>query len=96
MESRDEEDEEAGFVHYEEERRIAYVALTRARKECTFLHADKYRFAGSESSEKIYEPSAFLGEMGVVLKPSFSTENDFDTMPSFDIKKIKTFLRAGM
>lgn len=96
MESRDEEDEDAGFVHYEEERRIAYVALTRARERCTFLHADKYRFAGTESSEKIYEPSTFLDDMGIASRQSFSKDNDFDTMPSFDINKIRNFIRAGM
>lgn len=96
MDSRNEDDEEAGFVHYEEERRIAYVALTRARKECTFLHADKYRFAGAESNEKVYEPSSFLGEMGVSCVPSFSSSDEFDIMSSFDINKVKNLLRAGM
>jgi len=96
MDSRNEDDEEAGFVHYEEERRIAYVALTRARKECTFLHADKYRFAGTESNEKVYEPSSFLGEMGVSCVPSFSASDEFDIMSSFDINKVKNLLRAGM
>lgn len=96
MESRDEEDEDAGFVHYEEERRIAYVALTRARKECTFLHADKYRFAGTESSDKLYEPSSFLDEMGICVEQNLSASDEFDTMPSFDINKVRSFLRAGM
>lgn len=96
MDNRNDDDEESGFVHYEEERRIAYVALTRARKECTFLHADKYNFPGSENNEKVYEPSTFLGEMGVSQAISFSSEDDFDTMASFDINKIKNFLRAGM
>lgn len=96
MESRDGDDEEAGFVHYEEERRIAYVALTRARESCTFLHADKYRFAGTESSEKTYEPSTFLDDMGITSRQSFSKDNDVDTMPSFDVNKIRNFLRVGM
>lgn len=96
MDSREEGDEEAGFNHYEEERRIAYVGLTRARKECTFLHADKYRFMGSEESEKIYEPSNFLEEMGVTISNTFSADDEFDIESSFDINKIKTILRAGM
>lgn len=102
MDSRDEQDEDAGFVHYEEERRLAYVGLTRARKTCTFLHADKYFFAGSDGKDKDYQPSDFLEEMGVSIplspahiKSNFEG-NKFDTMPSFDINKVKSFLRAGM
>jgi len=96
MNSRDEEDEEAGYVHYEEERRIAYVALTRAREECTFLHADRYKFAGAESTEKLYEPSSFLEEMGVSIQKNFSDTQEFDTIPSFDIEKMRSYLRAGL
>lgn len=96
MDSRNGDDEEAGFVHYEEERRIAYVALTRARYECVFLHADKYSFMGSEDSDKVYEPSSFLAEMGVTVSNTFSADDKFGTSQSFDINKVKSILRAGM
>lgn len=98
MDNRSGDDEDAGFVHHEEERRVAYVGLTRARKECTFLHADSYKFAGTTGDEKVYEPSSFLAEMGVSFSPlvSKSDQDEFDTMQSFDINKVKNFLRAGM
>lgn len=98
MDNRGGDDEDAGFVHHEEERRIAYVGLTRARKECTFLHADSYKFAGTTGDEKVYEPSSFLAEMGVSFSPlvSKSDQDEFDTVQSFDINKVKNFLRAGM
>jgi superfamily I DNA/RNA helicase len=45
----------------EEERRLSYVAVTRARKVCRLFHADRVRFPGDREGEK-YEPSPFARE----------------------------------
>src|SRR3546814_1870317 len=44
----------------EEERRLAYVAITRARKSCIILHAANRRIYGQWTSSV---PSRFVGEL---------------------------------
>lgn len=64
-------DEDAGYSQMEEERRLGYVGITRAKVQCEFFHSARYAFPGSDD-DKIYEPSRFLGEMG------YSCTNDLD------------------
>ncbi|ENA26997.1 hypothetical protein HMPREF1487_09476 [Pseudomonas sp. HPB0071] len=64
-------EEDAGYSHIEEERRLAYVGLTRAKTACTFFHADKYFFPGN-NMDRQYEPSRFLFEMGLDVKSQIS------------------------
>ncbi|WP_205700638.1 ATP-dependent helicase [Croceicoccus sediminis] len=52
--------DEGGLRSLEEERRLAYVAITRARKECTILHAANRRIYGQWSSAI---PSRFVEEL---------------------------------
>lgn len=56
-------EEDAGYCHIEEERRLGYVGLTRAKTTCEFYHADRYAFPGAPD-DKVYQPSRFLTEMG--------------------------------
>lgn len=58
--------DEAGFSHVEEERRLAFVAVTRAKRHCTFMHADRYGFAG-QTDDRLYEPSRFVQEAGLTI-----------------------------
>lgn len=60
-------DEDAGYSHMEEERRLGYVGITRGQNEVEFYHADRYCFPGSDD-EKTYEPSRFLTEMGYTFE----------------------------
>jgi len=52
--------DEGGLNSLEEERRLAYVAITRARKRCTILHAANRRIYGQWTSSI---PSRFVGEL---------------------------------
>ena len=52
--------DEGGLNSLEEERRLAYVAITRARRLCTILHAANRRIYGQWTS---YIPSRFVGEL---------------------------------
>jgi DNA helicase-2/ATP-dependent DNA helicase PcrA len=52
--------DEGGLASLEEERRLAYVAITRARRRCTILHAANRRIYGQWTSSI---PSRFLGEL---------------------------------
>ncbi|MGE4324397.1 MAG: 3'-5' exonuclease, partial [Sphingobium sp.] len=52
--------DEGGLNSLEEERRLAYVAITRARRRCTILHAANRRIYGQWSSSI---PSRFVGEL---------------------------------
>ncbi len=52
--------DEGGLASLEEERRLAYVAITRARKRCTILHAANRRIYGQWTSSI---PSRFVGEL---------------------------------
>jgi DNA helicase II / ATP-dependent DNA helicase PcrA len=52
--------DEGGLASLEEERRLAYVAITRARTKCTILHAANRRIYGQWTSSI---PSRFIGEL---------------------------------
>ena len=52
--------DEGGLASLEEERRLAYVAITRARRRCTILHASNRRIYGQWTSSI---PSRFLAEL---------------------------------
>ncbi len=52
--------DEGGLASLEEERRLAYVAITRARKRCTILHAANRRIYGQWTSSIA---SRFVGEL---------------------------------
>ena len=52
--------DEGGLAALEEERRLAYVAMTRARRQCTILHAANRRIYGQWTSSI---PSRFIGEI---------------------------------
>ncbi len=52
--------DEGGLASLEEERRLAYVAITRARRRCTILHAANRRIYGQWTSSI---PSRFIVEL---------------------------------
>ena len=52
--------DEGGLASLEEERRLAYVAITRARRHCTILHAANRRIYGQWTSSI---PSRFIDEL---------------------------------
>jgi len=52
--------DEGGLASLEEERRLAYVAITRARRRCTILHAANRRIYGQWTSSI---PSRFVNEL---------------------------------
>ena len=52
--------DEGGLASLEEERRLAYVAITRARRRCTILHAANRRIYGQWTSSI---PSRFVGDL---------------------------------
>ena len=52
--------DEGGIASLEEERRLAYVAITRAKKKCTIFHAANRRIYGQWTSSI---PSRFIGEL---------------------------------
>jgi len=52
--------DEGGLASLEEERRLAYVAITRARRHCTILHAANRRIYGQWTSSI---PSRFIAEL---------------------------------
>ena len=52
--------DEGGLAALEEERRLAYVAITRARRRCTILHAANRRIYGQWSSSI---PSRFIADL---------------------------------
>jgi DNA helicase-2/ATP-dependent DNA helicase PcrA len=52
--------DEGGLASLEEERRLAYVAITRARRRATIFHAANRRIYGQWTSSI---PSRFLGEL---------------------------------
>jgi DNA helicase II / ATP-dependent DNA helicase PcrA len=52
--------DEGGAASLEEERRLAYVAITRARQHCTIIHAANRRIYGQWTSSI---PSRFIAEL---------------------------------
>ncbi len=80
---------EAGPGELEEERRLCYVGMTRAREELHLSYAQSRLQFGQRGYNT---PSRFLTDMGHELMsaptPSFSRNNDFDEfmdVPNFDI-----------
>lgn len=80
---------EAGPSELEEERRLCYVGMTRAREELHLSYAQSRLQFGQRGYNT---PSRFLTDMGHELmsmpSPSFSRNNDFDEfmdVPNFDI-----------
>lgn len=70
--------------NFEEERRLGYVAITRAEKKCTISHArQRTMFGKTEYSS----PSKFLSE----LHPDGVEHIQSDTAPSFN----RSFTRGG-
>ncbi|MDB4940203.1 MAG: hypothetical protein JWO40_628 [Candidatus Doudnabacteria bacterium] len=57
-----------GDIHLQEERRLFYVAMTRAKRNLYFTYALDY---GGQRARK---PSPFLIDIGLVAKPEKSTE----------------------
>ncbi|MCF8708483.1 ATP-dependent helicase [Rhizorhapis sp. SPR117] len=57
--------DEGGLASLEEERRLAYVAMTRARRKLTILHAANRRIYGQWTSSI---PSRFIGEIPAAYK----------------------------
>ncbi|MCF6783423.1 ATP-dependent helicase [Stutzerimonas stutzeri] len=82
------EDSDAACGHIEEERRLAYVGLTRARQGCFLHHADSYGFPGSRE-DRVYEPSRFIEEMGLEACRPVASEQ-LDTGESFDFEEFKS------
>ncbi|MET0239391.1 MAG: UvrD-helicase domain-containing protein [Sphingobium sp.] len=62
--------DEGGTASLEEERRLASVAITRARRRCTILHAANRRIYGQWTSSI---PSRFVGELPAAHVESEST-----------------------
>lgn len=81
-------EDDAGYSHLEEERRLGYVGFTRARQTCELFHADRYAFPGMKE-DKTFEPSRFVGEMG--LEPTTTQSLDYDDEPTegFDVARFK-------
>ena len=52
--------DEGGLASLEEERRLAYVAITRAKRRCTIIYAANRRISGQWTSSI---PSRFVGEL---------------------------------
>jgi len=61
--------DEGGTASLEEERRLAYVAITRARRKCVIFHAANRRIYGQWTSSI---PSRFVGELP---KPHVDSES---------------------
>lgn len=80
---------EAGPSELEEERRLCYVGMTRAREELHLTYAQSRLQFGQRGYN---QPSRFLSDMGHEIMatppPSFMTpkdDNEFFDMPNFDI-----------
>lgn len=79
---------EAGKAALEEERRLCYVGMTRAREELHLSYASMRLQFGQRSYSM---PSRFLGDMGhevmMATQPSFHSPSDgeWNEVPDFDI-----------
>ena len=80
---------DAGPSELEEERRLCYVGMTRAREELHLSYAGSRLLFGQRSYNP---PSRFLSDMGYeperATQPSFSRQNDYDEWsdgPGLDI-----------
>ncbi|WP_267400446.1 ATP-dependent helicase [Pseudomonas sp. GM_Psu_2] len=63
-------DDDVGAQQVEEERRLAFVGVTRAKQRCTLYHADRYFFPGGNDA-RTYAPSRFIAELG--LQPALAS-----------------------
>lgn len=69
----------AGTDHNSEERRLAYVATTRAKSHLYFSYANKYE------GNKQWKPSRFLLEMGLVTKLGLPAPNAHLLLPTAEV-----------
>lgn len=58
-----EDDDDCAGAHAQEERRLSYVAVTRAKRVCRLHHASIMYFPGAAPAK--FMPSVFLEEMGI-------------------------------
>lgn len=82
---------EVGYSHIEEERRLAYVGITRAKERCHLFHASRYYFPGGRE-DKTYEPSRFIDEMGIEVQLAINSTLNCDDMEdgnNFDIQRFR-------
>jgi DNA helicase-2/ATP-dependent DNA helicase PcrA len=79
---------ESGQAELEEERRLCYVGMTRAREELHLSYASSRMQFGQRGYNM---PSRFLGDMGhelmAVPQPSFHQDHDdiWNDLPGFDV-----------
>lgn len=89
---------EAGKAALEEERRLCYVGMTRAREELHLSYANMRLQFGQRSYNM---PSRFLSDMGhevmVAVQPSFNSQPDgeWGNMPDFDIGDVVRSAQFG-
>jgi superfamily I DNA/RNA helicase len=89
-------DEDAGYSHMEEERRLGYVGITRGKVEVEFFHSDTYHFPGS-NDEKAYLPSRFLSEMGYSTEPRVThTEQAVESYSQSSYADVSSAFKAAM
>jgi len=72
--SKDQADPDDDGGKPEEERRLAYVAATRAAETLTMHHADLYHFPGGEPV--VVDPSPYIAEMGLQLPQAQLTNRE--------------------
>jgi len=87
--------EERGGDGMEEERRLAYVAFTRAMQRLFVSYNTGYNF----SSQTFGQPSRFLGEMGVELESYFQpgkvSPSGRRTTQNASLSTVSTLLKQG-
>lgn len=89
-------EEDAGYSHMEEERRLAYVGITRGMHNVEFFHSERYAFPGGED-DKQYEPSRFLIEMGYSPKQMMEHETaSKGTLQSGSYSDVANALKTAM
>ena len=77
----------------QEERRLAYVGITRAKKELTLIHAASRMVFGHTNRNR---PSRFIGEIPDELKNPVSRVITPVELPEMDIPNQKTARRADL
>jgi superfamily I DNA/RNA helicase len=76
--------DEAGYSHIEEERRLGFVGITRAKSVCKTYHSTHYGFAGG-NEDRVYEPSRFLDEMNIQAPKVLAAIDFDDANDDFDV-----------